>query len=183
MIDVSASNVFGTKGQTKQQLVTELAAVLAFSAIQNNDKIGVIFFTDKIEKFIPPKKGKPHVLKIIRDLIDFKPSNKGTNISMAINYLTKIIKRRSAAFIISDFIDTSFEKALKIGSLKHDLVALKVYDPAEEIFPNVGLVKFKDSETDELTTIDTSSPGVRRFLGNASSKNELSLRKFLPKVI
>lgn len=164
MIDVSASNIFGTRGQTKQQLITELAAVLAFSAIQNNDKIGVIFFTDKIEKFIPPKKGKSHVLKIIRDLIDFTPANKKTDISAAVNYLTNIIKRRSAAFIISDFIDTNFEKALRIGSLKHDLVALKVYDTAEEMLPEVGLVKFRDAETGEAITLDTSSKYVRQYI-------------------
>jgi uncharacterized protein (DUF58 family) len=181
MIDVSASNIFGTKGQTKQQLITELAAVLSFSAIQNNDKIGVIFFTDKIEKFIPPKKGKSHVLKIIRDLIDFTPSNRKTDISLAINYLTKIIKRRSAAFIISDFIDTNFEKALRIGSLKHDLVALKVYDIAEEVLPEIGMIKFKDAETGELITLDTSSKYVRQYIQRAVQQRKDQLREVLTK--
>jgi uncharacterized protein (DUF58 family) len=178
---VSASNIFGTKGQTKQQLITELAAVLSFSAIQNNDKIGVIFFTDKIEKFIPPKKGKSHVLKIIRDLIDFTPSNRKTDISLAINYLTKIIKRRSAAFIISDFIDTNFEKALRIGSLKHDLVALKVYDIAEEVLPEIGMIKFKDAETGELITLDTSSKYVRQYIQRAVQQRKDQLREVLTK--
>jgi uncharacterized protein (DUF58 family) len=181
MIDVSASNIFGTKGQTKQQLITELSAVLAFSAIQNNDKIGVIFFTDKIEKFIPPKKGKSHVLKIIRDLIDFTPSNKGTDISLAINYLTKIIKRRSAAFIVSDFIDTNFEKALRIGSLKHDLVALRVYDAAEEVLPEIGLVKFRDAETGELTTLDTASKYVRQYIERTVQQRKEQLREVFTK--
>jgi uncharacterized protein (DUF58 family) len=181
MIDVSASNIFGTKGQTKQQLVTELSAVLAFSAIQNNDKIGVIFFTDKIEKFIPPKKGKSHVLKIIRDLIDFTPSNKGTDISLAINYLTKIIKRRSAAFIVSDFIDTNFEKALRIGSLKHDLVALRVYDAAEEVLPEIGFVKFRDAETGELTTLDTASKYVRQYIERTVQQRKEQLREVFTK--
>jgi uncharacterized protein (DUF58 family) len=181
MIDVSGSNEFGTRGQTKQQLVTELAAVLAFSAIQNNDKIGVIFFTDKIEKFIPPKKGKLHVLKIIRDLIDFKPVNKGTNISVAINYLINIIKRRSAAFIISDFVDNNFEKALKIGSLKHDLVAIQVHDVAEQSFPEVGLVTFKDAETGEIITVDTSSRAVKRYLEHLSKERSLFLKEIFSK--
>jgi uncharacterized protein (DUF58 family) len=181
LIDVSASNLFGTKGQTKQQLITELSAVLAFSAIQNNDKIGVIFFTNKIEKFIPPKKGKSHVLKIIRDLIDFTPSNKKTDISLAINYLTNIIKRRSAAFIISDFIDTNFEKALRIGSMKHDLVALKVYDVAEEELPEIGLARFKDAETGDLITLDTSSKYVRQYIQRSIEVRKEQLKEVFTK--
>jgi uncharacterized protein (DUF58 family) len=128
LVDVSASGAFGTQKQLKQDLITELCAVLAFSSIQNNDKIGVIFFTDKIEKFIPPKKGKSHVLRIIRDLIEFKPEHKKTDLKLALKYLTSVIKKRSIAFVISDFMSPDFSDALKIANRKHDLVALRIYD-------------------------------------------------------
>ncbi|HYG40619.1 MAG TPA: DUF58 domain-containing protein, partial [Cytophagales bacterium] len=181
LIDVSASQAFGTQQQIKQQLVAELAAVLSFSAIQNNDKIGVIFFTDKVEKFIPPKKGKSHALKIIRDLIDFKPTNKGTNLSTALNYLNNIIKRRSAAFIISDFLDNTFEKAIKIAGLKHDLVALQVYDPAEQIFPDAGLVRLQDSETGEIVILDSSSRFVKKHLSEMWELRRKRLKELFTK--
>ncbi len=141
LVDISASGEFGTRKQLKQDLITELCAVLAFSSIQNNDKIGVIFFTDKIEKFIPPKKGKTHVLRIIRDLIEFKPEHKKTNIETALKYLTSVIKKRSIAFLISDFMDSEFSDAIKIANKKHDLVALRIYDKREQEIPNVGLLK------------------------------------------
>lgn len=181
LIDVSASQAFGTQQQIKQQLVAELAAVLSFSAIQNNDKIGVIFFTDKVEKFIPPKKGKSHALKIIRDLIDFKPTNKGTNLAAALNYLNNIIKRRSAAFIISDFLDNTFEKAIKIAGLKHDLVALQVYDPAEQIFPDAGLVRLQDSETGEIVILDSSSRFVKKHLSEMWEIRRKKLKELFTK--
>ena len=162
IVDVSASKNFGTKNQLKQDLITEICAVLAFSAIQNNDKIGVIFFSDKIEKFIPPQKGKSHILRIIRELITFEPENKATNIAHALKYFTNVIKKRSTAFILSDFIDENIEDALKIANKKHDLVALQIFDEREKELPNVGLIKFIDSETGISRWIDTSSDQVRK---------------------
>ena len=171
LVDVSASGEFGTQKQLKQDLITELCAVLAFSSIQNNDKIGIIFFSDKIEKFIPPKKGKTHVLRIIRDLIEFKPEHKKTNIQLALKYLTSVIKKRSIAFVISDFMDDNFSDALKIANKKHDLVALRIYDKREQELPNVGLIKLVDAETGELKWVDTSNKSVRtQFIVNAKKR-------------
>lgn len=173
LVDVSASRSFGTRTQLKQDLITELCAVLSFSAIQNNDKIGVIFFSDKIEKFIPPKKGKSHILRIIRELIEFQPENNGTNISIALKYLTNIIKQRCIAFVISDFYDNNFDDALKIANKKHDIVALKIYDEREQILPNVGMIRIKDAETGEVKWIDTSDEKVRKLYAlNAKQYNE-----------
>jgi uncharacterized protein (DUF58 family) len=178
LVDVSASGEFGTQKQLKQELITELCAVLAFSAIQNNDKIGVIFFTDKIEKFIPPKKGKTHILRIIRDLIEFKPEHKKTDIKQALKYLTNVIKKRSIAFVISDFItDTNFIDALKIANKKHDLVALRIYDKREMELPNIGLVKFMDAETGTLKWMDTSDKNVRTHFYAEAKKQEASLKE------
>ncbi|MES2395907.1 MAG: DUF58 domain-containing protein, partial [Bacteroidota bacterium] len=178
LVDVSASGEFGTQKQLKQELITELCAVLAFSAIQNNDKIGVIFFTDKIEKFIPPKKGKTHILRIIRDLIEFKPEHKKTDIKQALKYLTNVIKKRSIAFVISDFItDTNFIDALKIANKKHDLVALRIYDKREMELPNIGLVKFMDAETGTLKWMDTSDKNVRSHFYAEAKKQEASLKE------
>lgn len=161
LVDVSASEQFGTRKQLKQEMVTELCAVLAFSAIQNNDKIGVLFFTDKVEKFIPPKKGKSHILHIIRELLEFKPVSKKTNISEALRYFTNAIKKKSIAFVISDFMDNDFTDALKIASGKHDVIALRIYDKHEKELPDMGLVKFRDPETGKLMWLDTSSKEVR----------------------
>jgi len=161
LVDVSGSENFGTIVQQKQDIATELCAVLAFSAIQNNDKVGVIFFSDKIEKFIPPKKGRSHILMIIRELIDFKPQNTGTNVAEALRYFTGAIKKRSTAFIISDFMSANFETELKIANKKHDIVALKLYDRHEEEFPDLGLIPVKDEETGELQWINTGSKDVR----------------------
>ncbi len=162
LIDVSASKVFGTNSQLKTDLITEIAAVLSFSAIANNDKIGVIFFSDKIERFIPPQKGKKHILRIIRDLIEYQPENKGTNIAEALRFYSNAIKKRSTGFIISDFIDEGFDKALKIANNKHDLIALRVFDRREKEMPNVGLVQLLDAESGQKRWIDTSSAGVRK---------------------
>lgn len=173
LVDVSASGEFGTQKQLKQELITELCAVLAFSAIQNNDKIGVIFFTDKIEKFIPPKKGKSHILRIIRDLIEFKPENKKTNITIALKYLTGVIKKRSIAFVISDFIGDNFNDALKIANKKHDIVALRIYDKREMELPDIGLIKLQDTETGAVRWIDSSNKNVRnQFYANAKKREE-----------
>ncbi len=162
MIDVSGSREFGTMSKLKKNQITEIAAVLAFSAIQNNDKIGVIFFSDTIEKFIPPKKGKTHILRIIRELIDFKPEHRSTDISNALRYLTNAIKKRCTTFVISDFIDDKdYENALTIANKKHDVVALKIYDQRETELPSIGLIKIKDAETGEYSWIDTSNKKVR----------------------
>jgi uncharacterized protein (DUF58 family) len=176
LVDVSASGEFGTQKQLKQDLITELCAVLAFSAIQNNDKIGVIFFSDKIEKFIPPKKGKSHILRIIRDLIEFEPAHKKTDIKLALKYLTNVIKKRSIAFLISDFMDSGFIDALKIANKKHDLVALRIYDKREQELPNVGLIKVKDAETGNIQWVDTSDKNVRLHYAVESKKHEAYLK-------
>ena len=157
MIDVSASRNFGTISKLKKNQITEIAAVLAFSAIQNNDKIGVIFFSDKIEKFIPPKKGRTHILHIIRELIDFYPEDKQTDIEQALEYMTNSIKKRCTCFVISDFIDEhDFAHALAIANRKHDVVALRVYDPRENQLPPVGMMYLRDAETGEQMWVDTS---------------------------
>jgi uncharacterized protein (DUF58 family) len=170
LIDVSGSENFGTIVQQKQDVATELCAVLAFSAIQNNDKVGVIFFSDKIEKFIPPKKGRSHILMIIRELIDFKPENTGTSVAEALRYFTGAIKKRCTAFVISDFMSPAFETELKIANKKHDIIALKLYDHHEEEFPDLGLIPVKDEETGELQWINTSSREVRNAYKAAGLK-------------
>ncbi|MFC2176143.1 DUF58 domain-containing protein [Bacteroidota bacterium] len=161
MVDVSGSGDFGSKVMLKRQLMTEICAVLSFSAIQNNDKVGIIFFSDRVEKFIPPKKGKSHILRIIRELIDFTPEHKQTNISEALRYLTNVVKKRSIAFLLSDFIDNDYADALKLANKKHDLVAIRVYDHLEQEIPNVGLLPITDAETGELTWVDTSKKEIR----------------------
>jgi uncharacterized protein (DUF58 family) len=161
LIDVSGSGHFGTTLSYKRDLMTEVAAVLSFSAIFNNDKIGVIFFSDKVEKFIPPLKGKKHILRIIRELLDFKAQSSKTNLDEPLRFLTNAIKKRCTTFIISDFIGPDFEEALRIASNKHDIVALKVFDPVEQAIPDIGLVKVLDSETAEEKWIDTSSKVTR----------------------
>jgi uncharacterized protein (DUF58 family) len=161
LIDVSGSGNFGTQVSFKRDVMTEVAAVLSFSAIYNNDKIGVIFFSDKVEKFIPPLKGRKHILRIIRELLDFTSQSKRTNLDEPLRFLTNAIKKRCTAFIISDFIVPAFEEPLRIASNKHDIVALKVYDPVEQAIPDIGLIKVSDSETGEEKWIDTSSAGTR----------------------
>ncbi|MDR2948206.1 MAG: DUF58 domain-containing protein [Prevotella sp.] len=163
LVDVSASQDFGTRQSPKRDVVTEIAATLAFSAIQNNDKIGVIFFSDKIEKFIPPKKGKKHILYIIRELINFEAESPKTDMGMALKYLTNVIKKRCTTFMISDFIDIKdYNNALTIANRKHDIVALQVYDNLETQLPSVGLMKILDAETGAERWIDTSSRKVRQ---------------------
>lgn len=172
LVDISGSDSFGSGEQLKKQQITEICAVLAFSAIQNNDKIGVIFFSDNVEKFIPPKKGKSHILRIIRELIEFEPVRRQTNINEALRYLINGVKKRSIAFLISDFIDDGYEKALKIANRKHDLVALRIYDPREKELPNMGLVPFRDAETNELAWINTGSAHVRNAYKAKALENE-----------
>ena len=166
LIDVSGSRDFGSVNVMKKEVITEIAATLAFSAIQNNDKIGVVFFSDKIEKFIPPQKGKKHILYVIRELIDFQPDKKQTNIAQALKYLTNAIKKRCTAFLISDFIDKDgFKEALTIANRKHDVVAIQVYDRRETELPAVGLIKIKDAETGQERWIDSSSACTGRLQG------------------
>lgn len=162
LIDVSGSGNFGTTVRFKRDLMTEIAAVLSFSAIYNNDKIGVVFFSDKIEKFIPPLKGRKHILRIIRELLDFRPESNNTNLSEPLRFLTNAIKKRCTAFIISDFLAPDFEEALRIASNKHDVVALMVSDPLEKSLPDIGLFKAVDAETGAEKWIDTSSGMARR---------------------
>jgi uncharacterized protein (DUF58 family) len=175
LIDVSGSNEFGTRQQLKEEIMTEIAAVLAFSAIQNNDKVGVIFFSDKVEKFIPPKKGTSHILRIIRELIDFRPESQGTKISEGLRYLTNAIKKRCIAFVISDFIDRDFEPALRIASRKHDIVALRVYDERETDMPNIGLVKVFNKETGRSQWVDTSDAATRNNYAEWWNRHEIQL--------
>ncbi|GAA4311821.1 DUF58 domain-containing protein [Mucilaginibacter gynuensis] len=175
LMDVSGSENFGTVNQLKQEQAIELCAVLAFSAIQNNDKVGVIFFSDKIEKFIPPKKGRSHILMIIRELIDFKPENKGTNLAEALRYFTGAIKKKCTAFVISDFMSPAFEAELKIANKKHDIIALRLYDKHEEEFPNLGLIPMKDEETGELVWVNTADAKVRSFFKTEAIKRKALL--------
>ncbi|MBL7923005.1 MAG: DUF58 domain-containing protein [Bacteroidia bacterium] len=162
LVDVSASGDFGTNFRFKRDLITELSAVLAFSAIENNDKAGVILFSDKIELFIPPKKGKTHILRIIRELINIEPQGKGTDLNAALRYFNNMIKKRCIAFVISDFMTSGYEDAIKVASRKHDLAAIRVYDPREAEMPDIGLVRFKDAETGLVSTLDASDLSVRR---------------------
>jgi len=161
IVDVSGSENFGSQEKTKKEQIIEICAVLAFSAINNNDKVGVLFFSDQVEKFIPPKKGKSHILMIIRELLEFTPQSKGTNIREALNYFNRVVKKKCTAFIISDFMDNTFEDALKMTNNKHDLVALNIYDQLEDELPNVGLIQLRDAETGEQRWINTSDREVR----------------------
>ncbi len=161
LVDVSGSNEYGTRMQLKEELMTEISATVAFSAIHNNDKVGVIFFSDRIEKFIPPQKGMTHILRIIRELIDFKPKSQKTNISEALRFLTNAMKKRCTAFMLSDFLDTGFEDALKIAGNKHDLVALQVFDKTELVLPDIGLAQVFSKELGRRVWIDTSDKTLR----------------------
>ena len=180
LIDVSSSGNFGTQKQFKRELATEISAILAFSAIKNNDKVGVIFFTDKVEKFIPPKKGKSHILRIIREVLSFQPIGKKTNIAEALEFFNSVIKKRSICFILSDFMSKDFDRPLKIASKKHDLVALRIHDKREDTLPNVGLVPMQDAETEKVIFVDTTNKKVRdNFAKNRLQATE-KLRKLLP---
>ncbi|WP_298878175.1 DUF58 domain-containing protein [uncultured Polaribacter sp.] len=174
MVDVSGSELFGTSTQFKKETVTEIAATLAFSATQNNDKVGLILFSNDIELFIPPKKGKSHVLRIIRELIEFKPKSKKTNISAALKFLSSVMKKRAIVFMLSDFMDDDYEKTLKIAGKKHDLTGIRVYDKHDEEIPNLGMVPMLDAETNNVQLINTSSKSVR----NSYKANALRLSNY-----
>ena len=177
LIDVSGSNEFGTKNATKEEFITEIAALLAFSAIQNNDKVGVIFFSNQIEKFIPPKKGTSHILRIIRELVDFKTKNQGTNVGESLRFLTNAIKKRCTAFVLSDFMDKKFDEAIQIANNKHDVIAIRIYDARESVLPDIGLTKFKDAETGENIWVDTFNPATRKIYENWFNENESYLKR------
>ena len=165
MVDVSGSELFGTDNQFKSEIVTEIAATLAFSATQNNDKIGLILFSDEVELYIPPKKGRSHVLRIIRELIEFHPKSKQTNISEALKFLSNVMKKKAIVFVLSDFIADDYKQNLKIASGKHDVTGIRVYDKREENIPNIGMVQMLDEETNELMLVNTSSKKVRLNYG------------------
>lgn len=162
LIDISRSSYFGTTPQMKNEYITEICAVLAFSAINNNDKVGVMFFSDRIEKFVPPKKGKKHILRIIRELLDIEPEGKGTDIGMALQYYNNVIKKRSICFVLSDFMTQNYEASLRIVARRHDLVGVHLYDPREKELPSVGLIRAEDAETGALRWIDTSDKQVQK---------------------
>ena len=166
LIDVSKSSFFGSVKQTKNEINAEIAAVLAFSALNNNDKVGVLFFSNKIEKYLPPKKGKQHVIRIIRELINLEPENNGTNIGMALEYLNNLIKKRCICFVLSDFLTKDYEAPLKIAKRRHDVVGIHIIDPREEAIPNVGLIRAVDSETGDTRWIDSNSKSVRENYSN-----------------
>jgi uncharacterized protein (DUF58 family) len=161
MADISGSEFFGTDVQFKNEIVTEVAATLAFSAMQNNDKIGLILFSDEIELFIPPKKGRSHVLRIIRELLEFQPKSKKTDIANALKFLSNVMKKKAIVFVLSDFISDGYKDTLKIASNKHDLTGIRIYDRHEEEIPNLGMVQMEDKETGELMLVNTGSKAVR----------------------
>lgn len=177
--DLSGSEDFGTSELLKRELITEVCATIAFSAIKNNDKVGLILFTGKVEKFIPPKKGRSHILRIVRELIEFKPEGRGTDITGALRYLNNVIKKRSIAFLVSDLMSAGYEDALKIANRRHDLVVLRTSDPREQELPNVGLVRFEDPETGELRWVDTGSRSVRSAYRAAALKHQQRTRETL----
>ncbi len=162
LVDISGSESFGTKNQLKRDMVTEIAATLAFSATQNNDKIGLLLFSDQIELYIAPKKGKSHVLRIIRELIEFEPKSKKTDLSQALKYLSSVMKKKAIVFVISDFMTTAYEHTLKIASKRHDVTGIRVFDQREESIPNIGIVNLLDAETGETLVVDTNSKSVRQ---------------------
>lgn len=176
LIDISGSGAFGTTQALKRELITEIAAVISFSALNNNDKIGAIFFTDTVEKFIPPRKGKQHILRIIRDMLEFEPESRKTNVAVALKFFRNAIKKRSTAFLLSDFMAPDFTDALKITARKHDLVALRITDPAEEALPRVGLVPFTDPEGGTLRWVDTNNNKTMAAYKAASLKRRDLLR-------
>ncbi len=183
LIDISRSGFFGTSGSTKRDMIAEIAAVLSFSAIINNDKVGALFFSDRVEKFIPPRKGRSHLLRIIREIIELKPESSGTNISEALRFLTNAIKQKCTAFLLSDMMDTDengsprYEDAIKVAVNRHDLSVIRVFDPRERTIPDIGLVNVKDSETGQTAWINTASAKVRREYSAAAERSEANAVK------
>ncbi len=170
LIDVSRSSFFGTVNLMKNEFITEVSAVLAFSAIQNNDKVGVIFFSDKVEKFIPPKKGRSHILRIIRELLNFRPESKGTDLGAALGFMNNVLKKRSIVFILSDFMTEGYTIPLQVAAKRHDMVGIRVFDPNEEQLPNIGLVRMSDAETGKSYLVDTASKSLRDRFNERTKK-------------
>lgn len=179
LIDASLSGRFGTRERFKNDTAAELSALLAFSAIKNNDKVGLIIFTDKVEKFVPPKKGRAHVLRIIREILYFEPQGTGTNIAGALEYFSNVIRRKSVVFLISDFLSDGYDKPLQIANNKHDIVAVKVTDPRETTFDDVGLIELEDTETGEIVVIDTGSKAFRKEFAARAQEDVTGLKKSL----
>lgn len=179
LIDASGSRNFGTRSQLKRNMITEIAAVLSFSAIQNNDKIGVILFSDRVEKFIPPKKGRQHILRIIRELIDYQSTSRGTDLSEGLRYFSNAIKKRSTAFLISDFLDEDYEEALRIAKKRHDLIALNIYDLRERELPRAGLIRLRDAETGKTVWVDTGSRKTREMYLDIKKREDAKFRDLM----
>lgn len=177
--DLSGSGEFGTTGQLKRELITEACATIAFSAIKNNDKVGLILFTDTVEKFIPPKKGRSHILRLVRELLEFRPQSRGTDITAALRYLNSVIKKRSITFLLSDMMDTDYEAAMKIANRRHDVVVLRTTDPREGELPNMGLVQFVDPETGATRWVNTGSRSIRNAFRAAALKHQNRTREIL----
>lgn len=176
LIDVSRSSYFGSKSQFKRDIITEISAILSFSAINNNDKVGVIFFSDKIEKFIPPKKGRSHILRIIRELLELEPEQKGTDLAEALRFLNNVMKKRAIVFVLSDLMSDNYFDALSIAKRRHDIAGIRVYDPLEAELPNVGLLRVEDAETGEISWCDTASKKVRQAHAQAYQDHEKQYR-------
>ncbi len=182
VVDVSSSEDFGSRARSKAELCAEVAAQIAFSAIANNDRVGLILFSDRVEKVIPPKKGRKHVLRVVSDILSFKPASRGTDLSVGLNYLSKIAKRKAVTFLISDFLARDFETSLRIVSRKHDLVPVVISDPLEDSFPRLGLVEMEDPETGERIVVDTSQARVRKQFEAAMRKRREELGKLFKKL-
>lgn len=179
IVDLSASGDFGSHGQKKNEIAAELCALLSFSAIRNNDKVGLIAFTDKVEKFIPPKKGQTHILRLVREILQFRPAGRGTNLASALEYAARITHRRSIVFLLSDFHDSGYEKPLRILSRRHDVVAMSINDPYESSLPDVGLIELEDAETGKRQIVDSSSPQVRQRYRQVALNRSKGLELFL----
>ena len=182
LVDVSSSGNFGTALQMKGEIAAELCAVLAFSAIKNNDKVGLIIFSDKIEKFIPPRKGKQHVLRVIREILFFKPEDSQTDLNVALEYLSRVIKRRSIVFLVSDFLTENYEKSLQVANKKHDIIAINIIDPREVELPNVGFIEMEDAETGEAVVVDTSNQMIRGSFFSQSRQERDKREKFFKSI-
>jgi uncharacterized protein (DUF58 family) len=182
LVDVSSSGNFGTSSQMKGEIAAELCAVLAFSAIKNNDKVGLLIFSDKIEKFIPPRKGKKHVLRVIREILYYEPEDAQTDLNIALEYLSRVIRRRSIVFLISDFLTENYEKALQIANKKHDVIAIDIIDPREVELPNVGFIELEDAETGETVIVDTTSSDIRKSFFSRAQAGRTTREKFFKSI-
>jgi len=172
LVDLSRSGMFGTTRSLKEEIAAEIGALLAFSAIKNNDKVGLILFTNQVEKFVPPKKGQQHVLRLIREMLYFKPQGRGTDIDQALTFLSQVLTKRAVVFLISDFLNKGFERSLKMANRRHDIVAIKITDPREVELPKIGLIELEDSETGEQMLVDTSDPRVRKYFSDYNVQEE-----------